>query len=120
MIALTSSATSDALVAFSLNGCELPSALPSEARERTPTPSSSERLQPVPSDRNTADPCPKVIEKSLLQRVCTKCHGVSGFTNLRMDRTAWGNEVASIVEKGATGTDQEIRTVVDYLAANFR
>jgi hypothetical protein len=31
----------------------------------------------------------------------------------------WDAEVAAMVEKGAVGTEQEIRTVVAYLATHF-
>jgi hypothetical protein len=38
---------------------------------------------------------------------------------MRMSRTGWEDEVASMIEKGATGTQDEIRIVVDYMAKHF-
>ena len=31
----------------------------------------------------------------------------------------WQNEVAVMLEKGAVGTEDELRKVIDYLAKNF-
>jgi hypothetical protein len=36
-----------------------------------------------------------------------------------MSREGWQAEVASMVEKGATGTAEEIRAVIAYLAKNY-
>jgi len=36
-----------------------------------------------------------------------------------MSRKAWRNEVAAMIEKGATGTAKEMEAVVDYLTRNF-
>jgi hypothetical protein len=36
-----------------------------------------------------------------------------------MNRAGWENEVAAMVDKGAVGTDDELRRVIDYLAKNF-
>jgi len=38
---------------------------------------------------------------------------------MRMGRTGWEDEVASMVEKGAKGTEEEIRQVVDYMVKHF-
>jgi hypothetical protein len=38
---------------------------------------------------------------------------------MRMSREAWEAEVAAMVEKGAVGTDEEIRTAVAYLMRHF-
>ncbi len=119
MIANTANTMSDTLVAFSLNGADNAPLLPTEAANTTPIPS-PQHLEPRPGDRNSADDLPNGDGKAVVLRVCTKCHGLSVFSNLRMNRTGWANEIASMVEKGATGTDQELKTVVDYLAANFR
>ena len=99
---------SDTLVAFSLNGADSPTLLPTEAARATPIPS-PQRVQPLPRDRNSGDALPDANGKAVVIRVCTKCHGASVFSNLRMNRAGWANEIASMVEKGATGTDQELK-----------
>ena len=57
--------------------------------------------------------------KDVTIRICTKCHGAAVFAKLRMGRQAWEDEVTSMVEKGATGTEAELKQVVEYLAKNF-
>ena len=37
-----------------------------------------------------------------------------------MNHQGWANEVASMVDKGAVGTDADIKQVVDYLGTNFK
>ena len=116
MIANTASQTSDALIAFSLQG-EGPASFPTEAVQIAPARTVS---PPPPSDISSAQALPEAPGKSLVLRVCTKCHGVSVFTKLRMGRVGWSNEVAAMIEKGAVATDQEVNGIVEYLAANFR
>ena len=36
-----------------------------------------------------------------------------------MSRIGWEDEVVSMIEKGAMGTEDEIRTVVDYMVKHF-
>jgi len=57
--------------------------------------------------------------KAIVVRMCTKCHGATVFATLGMNRAGWENEVAAMVDKGAVGTDDELRRVIDYLAKNF-
>jgi len=38
---------------------------------------------------------------------------------MRMGRVGWENEVTAMLERGAIGTEEEIRKLVDYLAKNF-
>jgi competence protein ComEA len=51
--------------------------------------------------------------------VCTKCHGSTVFSALRMNRTSWENEVQEMKDKGAVGTDDDFTRVIDYLARSF-
>ena len=51
--------------------------------------------------------------------MCTSCHGTAVFSAMRMSREGWEAEVASMIERGAVGTDEEIRTAVAYLVKQF-
>jgi len=56
------------------------------------------------------------------RRYCTHVHPMSRInviTGQRMTRTQWAEQVDDMVSRGAVGTDQDIKQVVDYLAANF-
>jgi glucose dehydrogenase len=116
MIANTASQTSDALVAFSLHGGG-PASFPTEAAQIPPARTVSAL---PPSAVSSTEALPEAPGKALVLRVCTKCHGVSVFTKLRMSRVGWSNEVAAMIEKGAAATDQEVSGIVEYLAANFQ
>jgi cytochrome c5 len=62
---------------------------------------------------------PEGDAKAIVVRMCTKCHGATVFANVGMNRVSWQNEVAAMLEKGAVGTEDELRKVIDYLAKNF-
>ena len=51
--------------------------------------------------------------------MCTSCHGLNVVTGQRMTKKAWAAQVDDMVSRGAIGSTEDIRQVVDYLAANF-
>jgi competence ComEA-like helix-hairpin-helix protein len=57
--------------------------------------------------------------KDLLQRMCTNCHGLEQVTALRYSKKYWGSVVDDMVSRGAEGSDEDINTVISYLARNF-
>jgi glucose dehydrogenase len=105
-IANTAGQSADALAAFSLSGAQEAPAVISANR-------------PVADNSATRAPLPEAAGKDVVVRVCTKCHGYAVLTALRMDRSGWDAEVSSMVDRGATGTKEELRTVVDYLSKHF-
>jgi cytochrome c5 len=107
----TSGNEADTLIAFSLSGTE-PEAAPLVTR-----------LAPVSAPPGTTAAIraelPEAPGKRLVQLVCGQCHGVAVFAQNRMSREEWQVEVADMVARGATGTADELRAVVDYLATNL-
>ena len=57
--------------------------------------------------------------KATTQKVCGSCHGAELVLGRQEDREAWGSIVNDMIQRGATGTDDEFYEVVDYLATNF-
>jgi mono/diheme cytochrome c family protein len=57
--------------------------------------------------------------KAVVAKVCGACHGVDYVTNLKHTKAEWKSVVDTMIGYGATATDQEIDTIVDYLAKNF-
>jgi quinoprotein glucose dehydrogenase len=113
MIANTAEETADTLIAF---------ALPDGNETRT----ISEAPRAAPRNRLSAEelkapgpPLPDGAGKEIVARMCTKCHGTAVFSRMRMSRQGWQDEVAAMVEKGAAGTDDEIRAVIAYLTKQF-
>jgi glucose dehydrogenase len=135
MLAKTADETADTLIAFALpdtTSVDI-SAQPERAAEdaalaspkrahdlareggrvlQSPRFSETELMAPGP-------PLPEGDGKDLVVRMCTTCHGTAVFAKVRMGRVGWENEVAAMVERGAVGTDEEIRKVVDYMVKHF-
>jgi competence protein ComEA len=57
--------------------------------------------------------------KAVVQRMCTPCHGLDNVVRAKMTKDRWSKVVDDMVSRGATGTDDEVDEVVDYLAAHF-
>lgn len=102
----TSSNSADTLIAFSLNGRE-PEAAPLVTH-----------LAPATAPASGAE-LPEGEGKPLVQRICGQCHGVGTFAGNRMSRNEWQAVVTDMVARGASGTPEELRVVVDYLAAHL-
>jgi glucose dehydrogenase len=122
MLANTGSITGDSLIAFSLSGSQTgPPVLETLRSLNSPAQSAANRSSPAQKvSEASAAPLPEGKGKALVVRVCTTCHGATVFAALRMSRGSWTSEVASMVDRGAVATEEERRTIVDYLAKNFR
>ena len=57
--------------------------------------------------------------KETTQRVCGSCHGAELVIGRQESRETWGAVVDDMIQRGATGTQEEFYDVVDYLATNF-
>jgi len=98
--------TADTVIAFSLSG-----------KEAEAAPLVSRMARPAAS--TVGADLPEAEGKAIVQRICGQCHGVGTFAQLRMSRQGWHAEVADMVARGAAGSAEEIKAVVDYLAKNL-
>jgi competence ComEA-like helix-hairpin-helix protein len=57
--------------------------------------------------------------KETTQKVCGSCHGPEVVIGRQESREAWGAIVQDMVERGATGTEDQLYEVVDYLSTHF-
>lgn len=57
--------------------------------------------------------------KATTQKVCGTCHGAELVIGRQESREGWGQIVAEMVDRGATGTEEEFYDVVDYLSKYF-
>ncbi len=57
--------------------------------------------------------------KETTQRVCGSCHGAELVIGRQESRETWGAIVDDMIQRGATGTQEEFYDVVDYLSTNF-
>ena len=67
----------------------------------------------------TAQTLPAGPGKAVVQRVCTKCHGINAFVGMRMSREEWANEVETMISRGAVANARDRRAIVDYLTTHF-
>lgn len=57
--------------------------------------------------------------KAVMQKVCGSCHGVDRVTSSRRSRAQWEEVTNKMISMGAKGSDEEIATIINYLATNF-
>src|SRR5215469_9867656 len=65
------------------------------------------------------DPLPAGEGKALVERICAPCHGVYPLTQRNRTKAAWESLVDNMESRGAKGTDDEFKMVVQYLVNNF-
>jgi glucose dehydrogenase/cytochrome c5 len=130
MIAGTAGHYADALVAFALS--DKPRSQPAisgsqpatSARSQTPAvpKAASVAVTPAQPTSNAVDAAASLPDsdgKTVVVAACTKCHGTSNFTSIRMNRAGWEDEVNSMRDKGAVGTEDDFKKITDYLVKNF-
>lgn len=62
---------------------------------------------------------PDAPGKAVTEKVCGACHGAEILIGRQETRESWAATVNDMIQRGATGSDDEFFQVVDYLAANF-
>jgi glucose dehydrogenase len=113
MIANTADQKSDTLIAFALPDKQ------ENGLQATSVPTTSSGASPAEKATATVATLPEGEGRATVIAVCTKCHGSTVFSALRMNRTSWENEVQEMKDKGAVGTDDDFTRVIDYLARTF-
>jgi len=121
MIANTADQISDSLIAYALPDKQAggsdsqANSAPSSPPE--PAATASAPSQEVPNTSGSV--LPQGEGRETVIATCTTCHGPTNFSTLRMSRTAWEKEVEDMKDKGAVGTDEDFKRVIDYLAKSF-
>jgi competence protein ComEA len=63
-----------------------------------------------------ASPPPDLARESRsLKAVCARCHNLQIVMDTPMSYDAWHDTVQTMMDRGATGTDQQFADVMDYL-----
>jgi competence protein ComEA len=57
--------------------------------------------------------------KDLTVQICGKCHSPERVASLHQSRRGWAMTIARMVNMGAGGTDEQLNSILDYLATNF-
>jgi competence ComEA-like helix-hairpin-helix protein len=66
-----------------------------------------------------AQDLPEGKGKDVLENVCGACHGVDLISGRRATKEGWGYIVDDMVSRGASATNEQIKTINEYLAKNF-
>jgi hypothetical protein len=81
--------------------------------------SSPAPASPVPQAKKWADQMPDGDGKKLIVAKCQLCHTLERVVTSHRTKDDWQAVIALMVEQGADLTDDQSKTVVDYLAANY-
>src|SRR5450432_1072895 len=57
--------------------------------------------------------------KEATEKVCGMCHGAELVLGRQETRESWAAIVDNMIQRGASGSEEEFYAVVDYLATNF-
>jgi len=57
--------------------------------------------------------------KETIEAACDGCHGLDQIIGRAWSAEKWREVLKKMVDKGAVLSDEEFKTVVDYLVANF-
>jgi type 1 glutamine amidotransferase len=57
--------------------------------------------------------------KSAVMKVCGECHTVEEAVSARHTERDWKDVISLMVDRGATGTDDEFKSILEYLSKNF-
>lgn len=104
--------SSDTLIAFALSDGNLPDVSINAQSAGQPM----SRQKRTPGVTNAPVILPEGTEKQVLTRVCGKCHGLETFSKSRLSRQEWQKVVTDMVQRGASGTPEELQTVLSYLS----
>ena len=66
-----------------------------------------------------AQDLPEGKGKDVLESVCGACHGTDLVAARRATKEGWSYIVDDMVSRGASATNEQITTIVDYLAKNL-
>src|SRR4051794_5509696 len=62
---------------------------------------------------------PPTGAREAFQKVCGACHSLETVTSQRRTRPQWQESIASMVARGAKGTEEEFSLILDYLTVQY-
>lgn len=62
---------------------------------------------------------PEAKGRDLYEKICGACHGTDVVFKTRTTKEKWKNTVDEMASRGAEGTDEQLDTIIDYLALCF-
>jgi competence protein ComEA len=65
------------------------------------------------------DDLPEGKGKAVFLTMCSNCHGIEQATGIRNSKKQWTYVVDDMVSRGAEGSEEDVNSVIGYLARNF-
>jgi type 1 glutamine amidotransferase len=65
------------------------------------------------------DGLPEGPGKSAVLKICGECHAVEQAVSMRVSEKDWKDVIQLMVDRGATGTDEEFKSILAYLSKNY-
>src|SRR5947208_9867995 len=62
---------------------------------------------------------PPTGARQAFEKVCGACHSLETVTSQRRTRPQWQESIASMVARGAKGTEEELALILDYLTVQY-
>jgi quinoprotein glucose dehydrogenase len=110
-------ALADSVMAFALGEGRAPEL---SAAPRPPAAAKETAAAPVRGPFSPPATMPDGPGKLLVEQSCGKqCHAIEIVTSHRMSGPEWKTMVDAMVARGATGSEDELKLVVDYLSKHF-
>ncbi|HET9830624.1 MAG TPA: ThuA domain-containing protein [Vicinamibacterales bacterium] len=85
----------------------------------TPRPLSKPSTSPALAQAVQKDPLPEGAGKAAVVKMCGECHAVEQAVSVRGTEKDWRDVVDLMIDRGASGTPEDIRAVVAYLSKHF-
>jgi len=57
--------------------------------------------------------------KDQMVKVCGVCHEPQRAASIRLTREGWEATIGDMIARGAKGSDEDFKAILDYLATNF-
>ena len=77
-------------------------------------------MSSLEQQRVTATSTTQADARAVVQKVCgTACHALERATVTPRSRAQWEDVISKMISMGAKGTDEELTTVLNYLATNY-
>jgi competence protein ComEA len=73
----------------------------------------------VAQERTAEDPLPKGPGKDAVETICGTCHEVGTAIGTRRTRSEWRQVIDAMINRGALGSDEDFKAVLDYLSKYF-
>lgn len=73
----------------------------------------------APANATDVSSLPDGPGKQIIQKDCVSCHSVANITRQRGSEDDWSNTVSNMIGRGATISDDDADTLIQYLVKHF-